>query len=271
MSAQDLRRRHRPCSRSSACSATACSARARQALAVGDPAPDKELATLDGGGTGQLADYRGHWVLVNFWASWCEPCRDEAPALQGFHRSAAGDGFTVLGINLDDASDDAMAFVEEFGLTYPQLRDGDGRDRRDAYGMTGLPRVLPGRPGGTDRPDPPRPGRRASSCAQRGRAADRAEEPGIERGGPAARPSSALARSPRSGLGAAAQEPPALPGHRGRGDVPDLRHHPRAVGVAPGRARARADPAADRRGRSKEEIKDALVAEYGPDVLALAG
>jgi cytochrome c biogenesis protein CcmG, thiol:disulfide interchange protein DsbE len=110
-----------------------------EALAVGDPAPDKELPSLDGSGTGSLADYRGRWLLVNFWASWCDPCRDEAPALEEFHRGQAARGFTVLGINLDDATEDANAFTREFGLTYPQLRDGDGRERRDAYGMTGFP------------------------------------------------------------------------------------------------------------------------------------
>ena len=110
-----------------------------QALAVGDPAPDKELSTLDGSSKGKLADYRGKWVLVNFWASWCEPCRDEAPALEELQKRRGGDDFTVVGINLDDTTDDAAAFVSRFGLTYPQLRDGDGRERRDAYGMTGFP------------------------------------------------------------------------------------------------------------------------------------
>ena len=109
-----------------------------EALAVGEPAPDKELSTLDGSDTGQIADYRGKWVLVNFWASWCEPCRTEAPALERLHR-AHRDRLTVLGINLDDNTADATSFVEEYGLTYPQLRDGDGRERRDAYGMTGFP------------------------------------------------------------------------------------------------------------------------------------
>ena len=109
------------------------------AIDVGDRAPDKELETLDGDATGSLADYRGRWVLVNFWASWCDPCRDEAPALEAFHRRYEGEDFTVLGINLDDARDDARAFVAEYDLTYPQLRDGDGRERRDAYGMTGFP------------------------------------------------------------------------------------------------------------------------------------
>jgi cytochrome c biogenesis protein CcmG, thiol:disulfide interchange protein DsbE len=108
-------------------------------LAIGDRAPDKELSRLGVPGTGEIADYRGKWVLVNFWASWCAPCKDEAPALEDFQRAHAAIGFTVLGINLDDATDDAIAFEHTYGLTYPQLRDGDGSDRRDAYGMTGFP------------------------------------------------------------------------------------------------------------------------------------
>jgi cytochrome c biogenesis protein CcmG/thiol:disulfide interchange protein DsbE len=109
------------------------------ALAVGDAAPDKKLSRLDGSESQSLSDYRGKWVLLNFWASWCEPCRAEAPVLQRFQQAHQQDGFTVLGVDLDDATDDARAFVEEFGLTYPQLRDGDGSERRDAYGMTGFP------------------------------------------------------------------------------------------------------------------------------------
>jgi cytochrome c biogenesis protein CcmG, thiol:disulfide interchange protein DsbE len=124
-----------------------------EALAVGDPAPDKELPVLevgsaapdaslaDGeGGTARLADWRGKWVLVNFWASWCGPCREEAPALEELQRRLGAETeFTVVGVNLDDNTEDASAFIREYGLTYPQLRDGDGRERRDAYGMTGFP------------------------------------------------------------------------------------------------------------------------------------
>jgi cytochrome c biogenesis protein CcmG, thiol:disulfide interchange protein DsbE len=108
-------------------------------LSVGERAPDKELTRLGSPGTGEIADYRGKWVLVNFWASWCAPCKTEAPALESFQKENAAHNFTVLGVNLDDTTGDALDFVKRYGLTYPQLREGDGADRRDAYGMTGFP------------------------------------------------------------------------------------------------------------------------------------
>jgi cytochrome c biogenesis protein CcmG, thiol:disulfide interchange protein DsbE len=112
-----------------------------RSLAAGDPAPGlgDDLDRLDGAGSASIEDYRGKWVLVNFWASWCRPCRDEAPELQTFHEANARRGFSVLGIDLDDNTDDAGAFVEEYGLTYPQLREADGRERRELWGMTGFP------------------------------------------------------------------------------------------------------------------------------------
>jgi cytochrome c biogenesis protein CcmG, thiol:disulfide interchange protein DsbE len=108
-------------------------------LAIGETAPDKALPRLGTPGSGKIADYRGKWVLVNFWASWCEPCRSESPELESFQKAHARDHFTVLGINLFDTTDDALAFVHRYGLTYPQLRESGGNDRKDAYGMTGFP------------------------------------------------------------------------------------------------------------------------------------
>lgn len=105
-------------------------------IAVGEAAPSGDLPRLDGNGTGSLSDYRGRWVLVNFWASWCLPCRDESPALEGFYRRHRAQGFTVLGIDTRDLSDDGRAFVDRYNLTYPQLRDGD---RAHDFGTSGVP------------------------------------------------------------------------------------------------------------------------------------
>jgi len=107
-------------------------------LAVGDTVPDPPLPQLEGGGTGSLADYRGRWVLVNFWASWCIPCRAEAPALEDFQRQHGGPDFTVLGVDTRDLSGDGRAFTREYEVGYPQLRDGDG-DAAHEYGTTGVP------------------------------------------------------------------------------------------------------------------------------------
>jgi cytochrome c biogenesis protein CcmG/thiol:disulfide interchange protein DsbE len=107
-------------------------------LALGEVAPASPLPRLEGSGTGSLADYRGGWVLVNFWASWCIPCRQEAPALESFQRRHGDGGFTVLGIDSRDLSGDGRAFVQRFGLSYPQLRDGDGATAHD-FGTTGVP------------------------------------------------------------------------------------------------------------------------------------
>ena len=107
-------------------------------VAVGDPAPDSPLPRLEGGGSGSLTDYRGRWVLVNFWASWCGPCKQEAPALERFQRRHGGPRFTVLGIDSRDLTDDGRGFVRRYGLSYPQLRDGDG-DTAHEYGTTGVP------------------------------------------------------------------------------------------------------------------------------------
>jgi cytochrome c biogenesis protein CcmG, thiol:disulfide interchange protein DsbE len=107
-------------------------------LALGEAAPTSPLPHLEGEGSGSLADYRGRWVLVNFWASWCEPCREEAPALERFQRRHGDAGFTVLGVDSRDLSGDGRAFVRRFGLSYPQLRDGNG-DAAHEYGTTGVP------------------------------------------------------------------------------------------------------------------------------------
>ena len=114
-------------------------------LDVGDDAPDTELEVLNQQGpvvpgeTFSVGDFEGKWVLLNVWASWCNPCRDEAPELQAFQDEHGGDDFTVLGINTQDASPDALEFVDEFGLTYTSVRDGSGDYAQEELGTTGVP------------------------------------------------------------------------------------------------------------------------------------
>jgi cytochrome c biogenesis protein CcmG/thiol:disulfide interchange protein DsbE len=107
-------------------------------VAIGDPAPAGSLPRLKGRGDGSLAEYRGRWVLVNFWASWCEPCQAEAPALASFQRQHGGSRFTVVGIDSRDLEGDGRAFVRKYGLRYPQLRDGNGKLAHE-FGTTGVP------------------------------------------------------------------------------------------------------------------------------------
>jgi cytochrome c biogenesis protein CcmG/thiol:disulfide interchange protein DsbE len=108
-------------------------------LEPGDEAPDAELPVLGSDETASISDNRGEWVLANFWASWCTPCRDESPTLQRFSEKRNGE-VVVLGIDTQDLSEDALAFVEEYGLTYPMLRDPDTESPlSDDYGATGLP------------------------------------------------------------------------------------------------------------------------------------
>lgn len=119
-------------------------------VALGEAAPSSPLPRLQGDGSGSLADYRGRWVLVNFWASWCVPCRQEAPDLEAFQRRHGGPRFTVLGIDSRDLSGDGRDFVRRYDLTYPQLRDGDGDTAHD-FGTTGVPENFLVGPDGTVR------------------------------------------------------------------------------------------------------------------------
>jgi cytochrome c biogenesis protein CcmG, thiol:disulfide interchange protein DsbE len=112
------------------------------ALEPGETVPTTTLPKLAGEGSGSLADYRGRWVLLNVWASWCTPCRDESPALQRFHRSHRDQRFTVLGVDSNDLSADALEFVRRYGVTYPQLHDGSGDFSEDELGTTGVPESL---------------------------------------------------------------------------------------------------------------------------------
>ena len=110
-------------------------AKGGESIAVGQPAPDEPMERLDGSGTISIADFRGEWVLINFWASWCKPCEEESPAIQAF--SEENPDLVVFGINSEDNSVDANAFIEEYGLTWEMGKDTG--DRAAAYGLIGFP------------------------------------------------------------------------------------------------------------------------------------
>ena len=104
-------------------------------------APALTLPRLEGGGSARLADHRGKVVVLNFWASWCAPCRDEAPLLERWHRRIQAQGGTVVGVDALDATGDARAFVRRFGITYPNVRDASGRNLKP-YGVSGYPETF---------------------------------------------------------------------------------------------------------------------------------
>ena len=92
---------------------------------VGKPAPAFTLVTLDGK-RASLADYKGHPVFVNFWATWCEPCKLEMPWLEEFSKKYADQGLVVLGISTDDAEKSVVEkTVKKLGVTYPILLKDD--------------------------------------------------------------------------------------------------------------------------------------------------
>lgn len=104
--------------------------------APGDQAPAFSAAKLDGAGSFSLSRARGRPVLLNFWASWCAPCADEAPELERAHRPY-GNRVAFVGVDVRDSRTESVAFAKRFGIDYTLVRD-DG-SIYDAYGLTGQP------------------------------------------------------------------------------------------------------------------------------------
>ena len=107
---------------------------------MGNIAPDFTLESLDGGKV-SLSDYRGNVVLVNFWASWCDPCRTEIPDLEAAYQAHKGQGLIVLGVNVAETRQVVGPSVKAFGISYPVLLDEQDRLMKVYRGL-GLPMSL---------------------------------------------------------------------------------------------------------------------------------
>jgi DsbE subfamily thiol:disulfide oxidoreductase len=101
------------------------------------PAPQFTLPNLEGGKVG-LKDFRGKLVLLNFWASWCVPCREEMPAMERLYQKYRDHGFVIVGVNLKDDKKSALSFVKELKITFPIAFDPNGEVGL-IYGAWGLP------------------------------------------------------------------------------------------------------------------------------------
>jgi DsbE subfamily thiol:disulfide oxidoreductase len=100
-------------------------------------APDFTLASPDGRKV-SLKDFRGKVVFLNFWATWCEACRDEMPAMEKLYREFKGKGLEIVGVNVKDKRPDALAFLKKYQISYPIIMDPDG-EAGLLYGAFGMP------------------------------------------------------------------------------------------------------------------------------------
>ena len=105
------------------------------------PAPSFRLDRLDQHGKLSLASYRGRPVVLNFWASWCVPCKEEAPLLESVWKQYRNRGLVVLGVDINDVRSEARRFARKNGMSYPLAYDGPGETTTD-YGLTGVPETF---------------------------------------------------------------------------------------------------------------------------------
>ena len=108
---------------------------------IGEPVPAFDLPELSGTGRVTVDASQRTPMVINFWATWCLPCREEAPLLEAAWRKYRDRGVRFIGVDVRDFNGDARDFVEEFGLTYPIAYDGPAR-LWEPWGITGLPETF---------------------------------------------------------------------------------------------------------------------------------
>lgn len=108
------------------------------ALDTGDKAPGFSLPRLERTGTLSLKQYRGKVVYVDFWASWCGPCRKSLPELNDIRKSLRKKGFEVIAVNLDEDKEEALDFLKQHPVGYPTVRDVSGKTPSE-YKVRGMP------------------------------------------------------------------------------------------------------------------------------------
>jgi cytochrome c biogenesis protein CcmG, thiol:disulfide interchange protein DsbE len=116
-------------------------ARGSQHVNAGQQAPSFTLRRIGAPGTLSLASLRGKAVVLNFWASWCIPCKQEAALLESASRRWLSRGVVVLGVDSEDFTSDARAFMRRHGVTYPVVHDGQGSSA-ERYGVSAFPETF---------------------------------------------------------------------------------------------------------------------------------
>ena len=113
---------------------------AQAAVPTASPAPDFTLRTLEGPNL-RLLEQRGKVVLLNFWATWCGPCREEMPQLNRLYEKYRPSGFTLVGVNVDEDSRNAAGIAGQMGVKFPVLLDSDKRVSK-LYDLSAMPSTV---------------------------------------------------------------------------------------------------------------------------------
>lgn len=111
---------------------------AEPASEIGKQVPDFKLKDINGRDTA-FYSYKGKVILLNFWATWCGPCKAEMPSLNNLYKSLKDKGFIVVGVSVDTSEKPVRTFINDNGITFPALMDSDREVSFDLFGVIGLP------------------------------------------------------------------------------------------------------------------------------------